>query len=324
MLVIAVVFLAAVLVCSSEVSSVEPIPRVFILMTVYKTVYNQRIWEMFLSNVDERKYTILIHSVGEIEPVLAFDYVKVRTVYSKYCNIVEPNRALMQAALSLSAHPGDAFIFASGDMLPIKNFDKMYSHFVNKNTSAFCVAPTDQWFHDNNNEYYVVKYHNWLSLTRSDVVKGLEARHKAGPNTDDLYLPYLKPTNVEGACREEAYWYTAIYGMYTKANPINNLVFPSKLEQGECILYVHWPDYPPGSVFLNNIPDLPFADQIIGKVHGHFYDKLRDSPNFYFARKIRSDDEKQSSNVMHKVEAQGKSEVLTLYEYFKLTDFYNH
>eukprot|EP00668_Euglena_longa_P015645 GGOE01019767.1.p1 GENE.GGOE01019767.1~~GGOE01019767.1.p1 ORF type:complete len:231 (+),score=43.93 GGOE01019767.1:512-1204(+) len=194
--------------------------------------------------------------------------------------------ALLRAGL---ADPDNAqFAFLSGSTLPVKPFPEVYAALVGHNSSYFCITPTNEWIR--HGAQYVVKHHQWLSLSRPHATRIAFAADSAA----GYRLPMSR---FQRKCCEDEFAY--LHAVLGEIDPSDNpgwgdvnggqrLTSPHNTEQGACHTYVFW-DARVGSVFstipLDGCRARSQRPAMFATVTMGFLWALRISP-FLFARKF--------------------------------------
>ena len=304
----------------------EAEPQVFFLMLAYDMISNIQQWDMFFEHANPLHYKFFVH-FAEVDKgskpnfhdanspfyySQVFNVSSIPRVLSSYMSVHQPMNALADAALAVSQHENDMFVFVSSDALPVKPFATIRKKLCSPHStvSSMCIAPTAQWFKTTDEELSVVKAHQWIVLNKRDATQSVNM-WKTKPTTNEL-IPNL--VVQEGIADEEIWFTTSIYGLYNhSSNSYNMLNYPNNLEQGICRTYVHWDGYPLGTQFevgeRFGIPHHNFK-----KLPIKFIIALKESDNFLFARKFPYD---HVPTVTHH-----SGDTLTLVAAFKTLKFY--
>lgn len=326
----------AIVQSSMCISAQTPVIRFMVM--AYEHFYNSEVWSVFLKDVDPSLYRFYFHgkNITDLRQQLAntsmqsIPYLVVETVENTYCNLSTAMNQLLSYSLKDSDSPADMFVFLSADSIPVKPFSSIYSLFIGRNGShsSFCITPTRQWLLRKSykrGEAYTVKHHQWIVLNYIDARKAVD-KWKQNSYPPDVYkphnlgIPWL--TKKHSMCTDEYWHYAAINGLFVLRDnrTHRNFVFPHTTAQGHCAMYVHWPNYNDGSVFLKGIPRLNFPRQLMLNISTDFLKILKQSESFYFVRKIRFDTGEtvlyESSNSYYKI--------LNYKQHFAHSQYYNN
>ena len=149
---------------------------IYFLFLCYDKVHNGAVWQLFFRDAAMDKFAIYIHASARSSfrsPDFLPPFTLIETVASRWCDVVQPMGALLEASLETSNSSYDYFIYLSSDSIPVKPFSYVLDNIGlptngGSRSSWLCITPTTQWlkFQVNTSSLFRIKHHQWLALNR--------------------------------------------------------------------------------------------------------------------------------------------------------------
>lgn len=320
-----VVLLASVQLLLGELVDVNK-PTLYFLFLEERKFLNSHIWESFFhtSTNNSYNYQIFIHDNNPDRFVgpknLHFKLLVNRTSITTCENTLNAMNSMLIEALSSSSvpHNEDRFMFLSSDFVPVKPLTEMFewffggdSHTHHRPKSSFCIAPSKDWeINSADSTHHIVKHHQWIVLSRVDAAIVTD-KHDAQFHFNERYSLLHEFDFDNRRCLDEYWYYAALFGEIVFSNPessglssdtgsaaagqseTGSLNLHSDVEQGVCHTYTFDDSYKPASPFVKGIrigQGNHIKNSILYNPTLEFLQDLRKSSDFFFLRRIHSED----------------------------------